>query len=254
MSLTRELQLSFTGYLRDPRKTPLAPPHAAPMEERRLVIYRDLVFNNVASFIAGAFPIIKQILPEDRWQQLVRDFLIEHRAQTPYFLEISQEFLRYLEDRGQRPDDPPFLQELAHYEWIELALDVADVELPPVRNPAQPLADDQPLWVSPLAWSLAYAFPVHRIGPGFQPQQPDAVPTLLLAYRNRNYQIGFMELNLQGYRLFQQLELSPGLSLAEHVQQLRVVELRDENAITGARRLVTEWFEKDLLLEQPVAQ
>lgn len=255
MKQTQELQLAFAGYLRDPRTQPLTPANAMPMEERRLSIYRDLVFNNIAGFIAGAFPVIKQILPDDHWQQLVRDFLIEHRAQTPYFLEISQEFLRYLEVRGQRAGDPPFLVELAHYEWIELALDVADVALPPPKSPlVSVLSDAQRLWVSPLAWSLVYRFPVHRLGPDFQPGQPDATPIFLLAYRNRRDQIAFMALNALSYALLQLLENAPGLTFGECVEQMREMGLgyTDTREIEEARSLVTDWLAKDVLIDRQI--
>src|SRR5690606_9656663 len=116
----------FTQHLRSPAQ------HPAPsgIEDRRMGIYRDLVYNNIAGFIAGAFPILKEILDETYWQTLVRDFVSHHTSQTPYFLEISQEFLAYLaHERSQRAEDPPFLLELAHYECVELVLYVADPDL-----------------------------------------------------------------------------------------------------------------------------
>jgi hypothetical protein len=106
-------------------------------------IYRDLVYNNIAGFIAGAFPIVKTVLSEDHWHSMVRDFIAHHNSQSPYFLEISQEFLAYLtHERTATEQDPPFLVELAHYEWVELALDVADEELPQLHETNDSLLDD----------------------------------------------------------------------------------------------------------------
>ena len=63
-----------------------------------------------------------------------------------------------------------FVLELAHYEWVELALDVSDAQLP------------ERGW-SPLAWPLAYRWPVAEIGPGHLPQAAPEQPTLILARR-----------------------------------------------------------------------
>ena len=65
------------------------------------------------------------------WHALVRAFIDQHRCHTPYFLEISQEFVQFLmQDYRPLASDPPFLAELAHYEWVELALDIAQEVLP----------------------------------------------------------------------------------------------------------------------------
>src|SRR5690606_28885907 len=160
----QQTQREFTRHLRSPALYP-AP---ADIEDRRLGIYRDLVYNNIAGLIAGAFPILKAVPDETQWHQLVRDIAADHNSQTPYFLEISQEFLAYLSNgRSQRGQDLPFLIELAHYEWVELALDVAEEEIPPFSGSGLSLLENYPR-VSPLAWCLAYQFPVHKIGSGYQ--------------------------------------------------------------------------------------
>lgn len=175
-------------------------------------IYRDLVYNNIAGFIAGAFPIVKAILPEDCWHRMVRDFIAHHNSQSPYFLEISQEFLAYLtHERTATEQDPPFLVELAHYEWVELALDVADEEIPRLHEDFGSLLDVC-LCISPLAWCLAYQYPVHKIGESFQPKTPAAVPTFLIVYRNCNDNVQFMEINAMTYGLLQLIQNDECLS------------------------------------------
>jgi hypothetical protein len=60
--------------------------------------------------------------------------------------------------------------ELAHYEWVEMALSIAIDTLPPFIEPNNLL--QQPLKLSPLAWSLAYQYPVQKIAPHFFPHDP----------------------------------------------------------------------------------
>ena len=86
-----------------------------------MAIYSELFFNNIEGFIASAFPVLKSLYDEDDWLVLVRKFFIEHNCKTPYFLEISQEFIEYLSHQYQMTKkDPIFMLELAHYEWVEL--------------------------------------------------------------------------------------------------------------------------------------
>ena len=94
-SRLRAQQFALTRHLRDPQGQP-AP---AGIEERRLAIYRDLLFNNVESLLAGNFPVIRRLLGESDWKLLVRDFFRDHRCQTPLFPELPREFLRFLEAR-----------------------------------------------------------------------------------------------------------------------------------------------------------
>lgn len=160
----QDQQFALSRHLRDPSHPP--PPG---IEERRLAIYRDLFFNNIESLLAGNFPVIRQTLGDDAWRRLVRSFYARHRSQTPLFPEIAREFIRFLETRTGE-GDPPWLRELAHYEWVELALQIADDATPP-HDPRGDLLADVPV-VSPFVWALAYQWPVHRIGPDFQPDLP----------------------------------------------------------------------------------
>ena len=154
------LQRDFAAHIRDPDG------HAAPVdvEDRRMAIYRRLFFNNVSSLLASNFPVLRSLCDDNRWAALVREFYAEHRCQTPLFPELAGEFLRYLQDvRGTRPADPPFLLELAHYEWVELALSLDERELDDVpADPAGDLLQGCPV-LSPLARALTYRYPVHRI-------------------------------------------------------------------------------------------
>jgi hypothetical protein len=195
-------QYAFAAHIRDPQQ------HAAPaaVEDRRMGIYRELFFNNIEGFLSSSFPVLCRLLDEDSWQALARDFFARHRCHSPLFLEIPREFLAYLdEERGERETDPPFMRELAHYEWVELALSVAEIpdEIPVERN--GDLLEGVPV-PSAAAWALAYRYPVHRISPDFRPQQAGEQPTYLLAYRDARDDVGFIELNPVSARLFSLLQ------------------------------------------------
>lgn len=199
-------QRAFAAHLRDPERAP--PPPG--IEPRRLAIYRDLFFNNLADLLGGAFPVARRILGGERWKRLIREFYAGHHAHTPYFLELPREFLQWLQARPERAEDePPFLDELAHYEWVELALAISEEELPAAAPaPASPL--DAALVVSPLAWPLAYRWPVHRLAPEFQPAVAPETPTFVVVYRDRADAVQFLEVGAETARLLDTLERAPG--------------------------------------------
>jgi len=142
---------------------------------------------------------VQAILGPDRWAQLVRDFYRHHRCHTPLFLEMSQEFLAHPGDeRAPSPSDPPFLLELAQYEWVELALsiDEACVDEVDIDRDGN-LLEGVPV-LSPLAWPLAYDFPVHRLSPQFQPSRPPAERSFHIACRNRSDKVHVMTAGRDG--------------------------------------------------------
>ncbi len=202
-------QREFADHIRRPEEHP-AP---AGVDARRMAIYNELFFNNMDSFLAGSFPVLRRITPDAPWQALVRDFFASHTCRTPLFTDLAEEFLDYLEqERSATETDYPFMLELAHYEWVELALTLSDADqsLPPL-DPAGDLLHAHPV-ISPLAWHLTYLFPVHRIGPDYLPGQPESDPTHLVVYRNRQDEIGFLEINAVTHALLETLENDPQIT------------------------------------------
>lgn len=215
----QQTQYAFAAAIRQPGSAP--PPAGVPKE--RMDLYRDLIFNNAEDFIASGFPVLHDLLAPERWQSMIRDFLWRHRSTTPYFTGIPAEFLSYLRhERGERDEDPPFLLELAHYEWVELALSVDENEAPPVEPKliADPLSFR--LRLSPTAWPLTYRFPVHRISRDFQPERPPQEPTWLAVYRDQRDDVRFLELNAVTYRLLSLIGEQPALSARIYLERIAI--------------------------------
>ncbi|HSD17907.1 MAG TPA: putative DNA-binding domain-containing protein [Thermomonas sp.] len=188
---------ALAAHVRDPAAHP-GPPG---IEPRRLKIYSDLVYSNLEGLLAGNFPVIRKTLGDDAWAALVRAFLARHRSHTPLFTELGREFIGFLESGTGADPLRPWLAELAHYEWAELGLQLSEAELPPHDPDGDPL-DGVPL-LSPLAWPLAYRWPVQRIGPDFQPVEPPPQPTLVLLRREADGRIHFSMLSPLLFRLLE---------------------------------------------------
>lgn len=188
----KDKQYAFAAHIRDPENV------AAPegIESRRMAIYRKLFFNNLYSLLGTFFPVLRKIHSDDQWRRFIRGFLQQHQSQTPYFLQLPEEFLGYLQNEFEASDsDYPFLLELAHYEYAELALSVSEEQNDMSGvDPNGDLLANVPV-KSALSWSYAYRYAVHRISPGFLPEQPEEQPVYLALYRNSDDSVGFLELN-----------------------------------------------------------
>lgn len=238
----QDTQVRFTRYLRDPGTQAF---NELPQE--RMQVYLELIYNNIEGFLASAFPVIRSIIPDQKWHGLVRDFIRDHSAQTPYFLEISQEFLTYLlQTNHNLVSEYPFLTALAHYEWVELALDIADEELLPRKVSPKDLWKET-VHLSPLSQLLTYPWPVHKISADFLPKEEST--THLLAYRDRNDMVKFMELSLVSSRFLQLCRDNPQ-TLLQQMNNL-VDEGADENQLRSQLpSLVIQLHEADTIFFQ----
>lgn len=220
-----EAQRALASRIRQPAQQPLLDGITA----ERMAVYETLFFNNIEGFISGAFPVLRRLFEATRWQRLVYSFIATHPARTPYFLQISQEFLAWLQQGYvAEAGDPPFMLELTHYEWVELALDVSDAQVP-----AQG-------W-SPLAWPLAYQWPVQRIGVDYQPLTPPADPTCLLVWRDAQDKVRFMQLSPFAYQLAERLQAGTEAAPALHELAQQNDLNPDATYFANAQSLLDDW-------------
>jgi hypothetical protein len=191
------------------------------VEPRRMGIYRELFFNNIEGFLANTFPVLKSLLPETQWLDLVQDYFSKNRSDSPYFSAIPEHFIDYLNtDSTGNTDHLPFMPELAHYEWIEMVLELAEGETHQLTSVDANGLLTNSVRVSSLAYPLAYRFPVHRISPEYQPDTCPENPTYLVVYRDYNDHVSFMEINAVTYALIEVIENNPEQDCQTHLQQI----------------------------------
>jgi hypothetical protein len=192
-------QLAFAAHIRDPK----ANPRPAGVNARRMKIYTELLYNNVESFLLACFPVLRQVLGKRKWARLVREFFSTHRSHTPYFRQIPDEFMQFLQNAWTPPEGyPPYLLALAHYEWIELVLSVSNRSTDRSIDAEGDLLDGIPV-LNPVLASLHYDWPVHHIAPRRKVQPAD---TWLLVIRDATDTIQFSEINAFTARLLALLE------------------------------------------------
>jgi hypothetical protein len=192
-------QYAFAAHIRDPK----AHPRPAGVNARRMKVYSGLLYNNIEGFLLACFPVLRQVLGVRKWSALVRAFFCTHHSHTPYFRQIPDEFIQFLQNEWTPPAGyPPYTLALAHYEWIELVLSVSNRSADRAFDPAGDLLDGVPL-LNPVLANLRYDWPLHRIAPRRKTQPAE---TWLLVFRDAGDQVQFSEINAFTARLLALLE------------------------------------------------
>lgn len=231
----RSFQLALGKYLRSPETETLP----SGIEPRRARVYEELLFKNVCGFIDNCFPVVKSIVDDESWTALARAFFSTWRAKSPLFKDIPEEFLQFLQQSPLLESLPPWLFELAHYEWVELYLDTSNIE-PPCSH-LDMVTLNQPML------PLIYEWPVHKICQNFQPDSKQE--TCLIVYRDSTNEVRFIETNPATILLLQILEQAP-LPKRELFERLAQAFNRpcDEQFVGFCEAIVKDLSQQSVLL------
>ncbi|MDP5031484.1 DUF2063 domain-containing protein [Paraglaciecola sp.] len=242
----KAIQQQFIAHLKDPDNVAFD----YGIEDRRLKIYRELFFNNILGFLSSGFPVLASIYQEQEWLRLARQFFASHRCRSPYFTDISLEFVEYLSSEHQATDyDPPFLSELAHYEWLELSISIKKCSEPLVVW--EPNKDDFPTLIqfSPLATLVSYHYPVHRISVDFQPHLAEE-PVYLVVYRNNKDDVNFSLINQVSAHLLNVIQQNAHIGMSELLAQMQSVlpQINPAQLNLSVQNIVEQMLSKEILL------
>lgn len=236
----QEFQLEFGRYLRDPAGKTL-PEGVIP---RRAKVYEDLLFNNICGFLSSCFPVCQQLISKQAWLDLSRAFYRDWRCHSPRFNDIPKEFLDFL--ASEKSPELPYLWfwQLAHYEWIELAVDTFDES----AIAEQGFSNEGYLSVNPSLYNLIYDWPVHQISPDFIPEQEKQ--TFLIVYRNTQHSVCFTEINAATsalIHLFQAGEQEPVPVLEQLAEHLHMPG--SDSIMNFGKQMIEELAQQGVLIK-----
>lgn len=165
--------------------------------------YQHLVMNNFYQLISRCFPVLFSILPQALLEQLLSNFVKQTKTATPLFYQLPAFFMRYLQ--SYQHQEYPFIAALAHYEWIELEVDLAEEDIV-TPYPANFDALAYPLRLANSACLLHYDYDVENICRDYLPQEK--IASYLVVYRDRNYHVQFLSLNAPSHNLLHSITTS----------------------------------------------
>lgn len=121
-----------------------------------VIQYRRLVYNVVNDMLQSAYPLTRDLLGEDDWEELVQTFFSLHACQSPQVWYMPKELYEYvIQEEHPLLIKYPFLGELLQLEWLEIALFM--MEDKPVAD--SPNGDQ--LVLNPEHELLHFQYPVH---------------------------------------------------------------------------------------------
>jgi hypothetical protein len=218
MTTFKETQIAFMQHI----KNPLANPFDGGIEDRRLDIYRELFFNNILGFLSSGFPVLESLYSEQQWKVLARRFFSEHQCRSPYFIDISKEFVEYLSSEYELIEsDPIFMRELAHYEWLEL--DVSVRKSSQSLKPWDGHSQISQVQMSDLATLVSYQYPVHQISVDFCPTEAGEVVYLVI-YRDATDEVNFTLINEVSAHLLNNI-MQQGVASIDSLNQMMIEAL-----------------------------
>ncbi len=220
------------------------------IEQRRLAVYQELIFGNVEGFISNTFPILCSLYEDFEWKALIREFLIHHRAETPYFSKIAEEFIEFLSSHtSELSKKYPFVLELAHYEWVELALMISTEQISTIDliNPDE--ITELSLNLSPLAWPLVYQFEVHLISKDYIPTEPNSSATFIVVYRKSNDDVDFTLINAVTYKLLNLLSDNDGIKGKTLLKKLAksLPQVSEQSIISNGRTILNDLIKRNII-------
>ncbi len=188
-------QQEFTAHIRNPK----AHKKPAGVNATRMAVYREAVFNNILESVSVCFPVCQVAIGKRAWRKLLKDFVKSYAAQSPLFREIPQQFLHYLNSQSSLP---AYLAQLAHYEWVELAVSSQQTANIPLSQRTD-LLNEKPV-LAPAHMLLEYDYAVHKISQRKLPKVTEK--TYLMVFRNAEFEVKFIELNPITFQLLQLIE------------------------------------------------
>ncbi len=242
----KRAQREFVAHLRDPANHP-KPVH---LDEERVAIYRYAVYHNIEKFMSDNYPRVKEVMTDDAWHAMVRDYLIRNSSATPTFAQLPGEFLNYLSTLREDQNDPAFLRELAHFDWLEnhLATDERTISNDRLAD-AGSLAHDR-IEINPIHLVVSYRFPVQIINAQYMPDEPPPQSTHIVAFRNTAHEYCVIDLNAVSRRLFETVRDQPERTATEILTEM-ALEMNAPNAdavLNGGLEILARMQARGLIL------
>jgi hypothetical protein len=122
----RLYQFALARHLRDPLGVPAPDGVSAPA----VLACTQEMAHNLNELLMPAFANTRAVLGEDLWQHTLRLFLHDAPTHAPWATSVQEVYVKFLGHNTLVQHLPPWLEDLAHFEWLQSAVAAADVVWP----------------------------------------------------------------------------------------------------------------------------
>lgn len=181
----RQFQFALARHLRDPLSVALP----AGVNATDVSACSKEMVDHLCDVLAPAFPVTHALLGDEMWGLAVRLFLKDAPSHVPWATAVQQAFVEHVCASPEMHHLPAWLQDLAHFEWLQSA-----VSTTPVKWPACDMAGDvmhHAVVINPTHVEAAYEWPVHSIDTDHKPD--DMQTTYVSMLRDMNDELHVLE-------------------------------------------------------------
>lgn len=170
----RQYQFALARHLRDP----LGVPAPQGVRAREVLACTQEMAHNLNELLMPAFANTRAVLGEDLWQHTLRLFLHDAPTHAPWATSAQEAYVKFLGHNSLVQHLPPWLEDLAHFEWLQSAVAAARV-MWPAHDPQGDLLEACVV-LNPTHVEVMYDWPVQRISLAHKPleMQPTYVSVL----------------------------------------------------------------------------
>lgn len=170
----RYFQFALARHLRDPLTAPL------PMgvDTQDATACTQEMVRQVCHVLEPAFPLTQALLGDDIWEHTVRLFLKNAPNHAPWVSATQRAFVDHVCESQDVQNLPAWLQDLAHFEWLQSAVSNASVQWPAFDAAGDVMRETVVL--NPTHVEAAYEWPVHSMDTDHQPNDMQSVHVSVL--------------------------------------------------------------------------
>ena len=159
----RQFQFALARHLRDPLG---APAPVGVQAAHASACTQDMVAH-LCDVLAPAFPVTHALLGDDLWEHAVRLFLKDAPSHAPWASAVQRAFVDHVCESPEMQSLPAWLQDLAHFEWLQSAVSTTPVTWPAFNATGDTL--HHAVVLNPTHVEAAYEWPVHGINTDHKP-------------------------------------------------------------------------------------
>jgi hypothetical protein len=150
----------------------------SPSGLERLRLYRRLVDDDYTAVLDKLYVMTRESVSARTWSALRADYLRDHTPTGWEMNRLGEQLPSWLAARGPDPAVPPWLPELADYEWLEFATFTSpEDDLPPWKGEGPPA-------INPTAGLRQLRYDIPRWVLEGREASPEGRTTTLLAWRD----------------------------------------------------------------------
>lgn len=119
--------------------------------------YKRLIYNIFEDSLSSAFPLTKNVLTEEEWNDLIAKYMQLHKSSTPLVWKMPLEFVNFIAElKSDIHVKYTFLNDLLKFEWYEIEIYMQkdkEIELKKYKSGE--------IFINPNSLILKVNYPVH---------------------------------------------------------------------------------------------